>query len=134
MNPELQTAQMKQLEAVVSEVLEKKNKGLAMEHSLYTQASPYIKEDEKRKVWIKKTKALDSARCLKGAWAIRTNCIEDPSAAVRISLQRNVIEEAVRGFKVENSGDRLYSTKATYVGELFLLAGANKVWDEKLNF
>ncbi len=94
-----------------------------MEHSLYTQASPYIKEDEKRKVWIKRLKALDSViRCLKGAWAIRTNCIEDPSAAVRISRQRNVIEEAFRGFKVENSGDRLYSTKATYEGKLFLLS------------
>lgn len=126
-NPELQTAQMKQLEAVVSEVLEKKNKGLTVEHSLYTQASPYIKEDEKRKVWIKKTKALDSVRCLKGAWAIRTNCIEDPSAAVRISRQRNVIEEAFRGFKVENSGDRLYSTKATYEGKLFLLSLAQSL-------
>jgi len=31
---------MKQLEAVVAEVLEKKNKGLTMEHSLCTQALP----------------------------------------------------------------------------------------------
>lgn len=44
-NPELHTAQMKQLEAVVAQVLEK-NKGLAVEHTL----SLYIEKDEKRKV------------------------------------------------------------------------------------
>ena len=98
-NPNSKLSQMKQLEAVVAEVLEKKNKGLTVEHSLYTQASPYIKEDEKRKVWIKRLKRSIVSDVLKGAWAIRTNCIEDPSAAVRISRQRNVIEEAFRGFK-----------------------------------
>lgn len=55
---------------------------------------------------------------LRGHGRISTNCIEDPSAAVRISRQRNAIEG---GFKVENPGDRLYSTKATYEGKLFLL-------------
>ena len=48
-NLELQTAQMKQLDAVVAEVLEKTNKGLAVEHSFYTQVSSH-KKDEKRKV------------------------------------------------------------------------------------
>lgn len=122
MNPELQMLQMRQLEKIINEVVEKKNARKVVEHSLYVQAKLYLREDKKTGKWYKDVTKLDQVKCLKGAWAIRTNCIEDPIAAVRISRQRNVIEEAFRGFKVEMSSDRLRCTQTCYQGKLFLLS------------
>lgn len=127
MNPEIQMLQMRQLEKIIDEVLEKKNKHQKVEHSLCSQAQPFIVQDNKSKQWFKDAGKLDQVKCLKGAWAIRTNCITDPVAAVRISRQRNVVEEAFRNFKVENSADRLRCTRASYQGKLFLLSIAQSL-------
>lgn len=129
-NPDLQLAQIKELQNKVQQVLEKKGNGEKVDPVLLAQVKSFLieKKDESGKtVWFKNVDKLDKAKCTKGAWAIRTNCIESPVEALLISRRRNIVETAFRSFKVENDGNMLGCTQSSFQGKLFVMSLAQSL-------
>lgn len=129
-NPDLQLAQIKELQDKVQLVLNKKDKGEKVDPALLSQVKSFLiekKDQTGKSKWFKNIDKLDKIKCLKGAWAIRTNCIENPVEALQASRRRNIVETAFRAFKVENGGSMLGCTQSSLHGKLFVLSLAQSL-------
>ena len=74
-----------------------------------------------KEIWVVIDTEMERRRKLAGTFALRSNCISDPSFALSLYRQRGRVETAFDTLKNGVNGERLRVTSTSYYGKLLVL-------------
>jgi len=101
-------------------ILDKKKANETVDKKDWKKYSGFIFQNSKTQEWCLNATKVQNACKYHGYFAIRTNTIEDPFQSLIIYSERNIVDSALRQFKILNESDRLYATGTSYKGKLFI--------------
>lgn len=117
-NPTKASIEQMALLKAVDKMIELRNSGAHYDYDKWRQVSRYILEDNG--VFSRNIDALTMAANAMGRFAIRSNSVSDPFAALSLYRMRNIVEVGFNQFKNQTAGSRMYATNSTYIGKLFI--------------